>query len=330
LKIGTLVSELKDLLNAELGNTDSRSKAMITCYPGAGTRYTKHIDNGGIASNGRRLTTLLYLNKNWVEADGGKLSLYERGGKRLKMEVAPIANRVVLFWSDARVPHEVLPSEANRYTITTWFFDNVEWAEAKRIGLVPKKTDVVQEEDEDVDDDRGKEQHQQQQQAGDGNSSTTVEEGSGDTKKNQQQQQQQQQIAKVQPSLQFCPEDDLSAREPSAEHLTAVIPADISSISLNAAPSSSTSTLMMKMTSNISVTTSNVIVTIFLPSALKSLEGIALDCGENSLEVTSTEHSIVAPLAPLVVKLPLKVDSLSCKAKFSKRKGTLTATIAIA
>ena len=42
----------------------------MTCYP-PGSRYTKHVDNGGRMSNGRRLTTLLYLNEDWAPGDGG-------------------------------------------------------------------------------------------------------------------------------------------------------------------------------------------------------------------------------------------------------------------
>ena len=44
---------------------------MVTCYP-PGSRYTKHVDNGGRMSNGRRLTTLLYLNEDWAPGEAGK------------------------------------------------------------------------------------------------------------------------------------------------------------------------------------------------------------------------------------------------------------------
>lgn len=41
-------------------------------------------------------------------------------------DVEPLAGRLVLFWSDRRVPHEVLPAYKDRYCITVWFFDTIE------------------------------------------------------------------------------------------------------------------------------------------------------------------------------------------------------------
>jgi hypothetical protein len=41
-----------------------------------------------------------------------------------------VLGRVVLFWSDKRVPHEVLPTTVDRFTVTVWYFDGVEKAQA--------------------------------------------------------------------------------------------------------------------------------------------------------------------------------------------------------
>jgi hypothetical protein len=45
-----------------------RARAMLTCYPGGGARYIRHVDNGN--RNGRKLTAILYLNPHWKEGDG--------------------------------------------------------------------------------------------------------------------------------------------------------------------------------------------------------------------------------------------------------------------
>ena len=141
-KVSTLVSELKKYLPEELGGVEDRSRAMVTCYP-PGARYTKHVDNGGNTSNGRRLTTLFYLNEDWKAGDGGELAMYEQDDAvRCKVTVEPIADRLVLFWSDVRVPHEVLETHRERFTVTIWFFDEAEWQIARDRGVIPKPTDM--------------------------------------------------------------------------------------------------------------------------------------------------------------------------------------------
>lgn len=134
LKVSTLVEELKALLPAELEGVTERSRAMVTCYP-PGSRYTKHADNGGVASNGRRLTVLLYLNTDWAPGDGGELAIYDSKDTATTVRIIPpLGGRVVLFWSDKRVPHEVLESNKDRFTVTLWFFHAGELGEYKSKG----------------------------------------------------------------------------------------------------------------------------------------------------------------------------------------------------
>lgn len=109
---------------------NGRSKIMCTVYPGSGARYVAHYDNPN--SNGRKVTTILYLNEGWKESDGGVLRVQANGKSA---DVAPLFDRLLVFWSDKRCPHEVLPATGpDRFAVTIWFLDQTERDEAaKRI-----------------------------------------------------------------------------------------------------------------------------------------------------------------------------------------------------
>ncbi|XP_029026427.1 prolyl hydroxylase EGLN2 [Betta splendens] len=108
---------------------NGRTKAMVACYPGNGAGYVRHVDNPN--SDGRCITCIYYLNKNWdVEKQGGLLQIYPEG-KNVVANIEPLFDRLLIFWSDRRNPHEVKPAYATRYAITVWYFDAKERAEAK-------------------------------------------------------------------------------------------------------------------------------------------------------------------------------------------------------
>ena len=99
-----------------------RSKIMATVYPSNGSRYVAHYDNPD--RNGRKLTAIFYLNDGWKPGDGGTLRMKTRGKS---VDVAPLFNRLLVFWSDRRCPHEVLPATGrDRYAITIWYMDRNE------------------------------------------------------------------------------------------------------------------------------------------------------------------------------------------------------------
>ena len=110
-----------------------RSRAMIACYPAGGARYLRHIDNPD--GNGRILTFIYYLNPGWEPRHGGQLRLYPQHQGQAQQQaqprpgpahadVQPSADRLCVFWSDERVPHEVLPANARRWAISTWYMDS--------------------------------------------------------------------------------------------------------------------------------------------------------------------------------------------------------------
>lgn len=61
-----------------------------------------------------------YLNHNWKKGDGGELRIYNEDNKTVAAEIEPIGDRLVVFFSDKRVPHEVLPTNTERFAITHW------------------------------------------------------------------------------------------------------------------------------------------------------------------------------------------------------------------
>ncbi|XP_029302272.1 uncharacterized protein egln2 [Cottoperca gobio] len=134
--IGTLMAYIDEAVmhsaaNGQLGDCviNGRTKAMVACYPGNGAGYVRHVDNPN--GDGRCITCIYYLNKDWdVKKQGGLLQIYPEG-KNVVANIKPLFDRLLIFWSDRRNPHEVKPAYATRYAITVWYFDAKERAEAK-------------------------------------------------------------------------------------------------------------------------------------------------------------------------------------------------------
>ena len=82
--------------------------------PGAG--YARHRDRFR-DDDARVLSSVLYLNADWSEDDGGALRLHLPAGCH---DIAPRAGTLALFLS-AEIEHEVLPAARERLSIAGWF-----------------------------------------------------------------------------------------------------------------------------------------------------------------------------------------------------------------
>lgn len=68
----------------------------------------------------RVLSTVLYLNPDWQEGDGGELRLYDEEDVQVLETIAPQFGKLVLFLSE-KFPHEVLVAKRKRHSIAGWF-----------------------------------------------------------------------------------------------------------------------------------------------------------------------------------------------------------------
>ncbi len=147
-KVDTLIAQLGERVPL-LASIASRSKAMLACYPGGGARYVRHCDNScdagrGERCNGRRLTAIVYLNEGWAPLDGGELRVFAPYAPKEQpplADVQPLFDRLLLFFADYRVPHEVLPAHSERLAITLWYFDKAEYTRARQRGETADMTD---------------------------------------------------------------------------------------------------------------------------------------------------------------------------------------------
>ncbi len=84
-----------------------------------GDFYQKHLD-AFKGNPGRKLSTVFYLNTDWLPEDAGELVLYDGAGELELERVAPKGGRLAIFLSED-FPHEVLPAAKHRASIAGWF-----------------------------------------------------------------------------------------------------------------------------------------------------------------------------------------------------------------
>ena len=89
-----------------------------------GDFYQRHLDafkgNKLQPGSNRVLSTVFYMNPDWVKNDGGELLLYADEQVLPLLIVPPVFNGCMIFLSD-RFPHEVLASRCDRYSIAGWY-----------------------------------------------------------------------------------------------------------------------------------------------------------------------------------------------------------------
>jgi len=111
-------------------------RPMISHY-GPGAFFTKHADNycdrgRGSLCNDRLLTAIFYCTQTWRPEHGRQLRIYApevgdtaAGGESANVvisKIPPEPGRLVLFLSDLRCPHEVLPVlQGQRFAVTLWY-----------------------------------------------------------------------------------------------------------------------------------------------------------------------------------------------------------------
>ncbi|AHI99513.1 2OG-Fe(II) oxygenase [Vibrio parahaemolyticus] len=83
-----------------------------------GDFYQKHLDCFKGNEN-RRLTTVFYMNESWSEEDAGELVVYDLNDKEIAT-IPPRGGRLLVFLSE-QFPHEVLPTNSERFSIAGWF-----------------------------------------------------------------------------------------------------------------------------------------------------------------------------------------------------------------
>lgn len=113
----TLRQLIQDL-NEGLFLAINAAECHFACYE-PGSFYQKHRDRFR-ADNGRRLSLVFFLNKDWSEDAGGALVLYDEQDEALVLErIQPEFGTLVIFASE-RFPHEVLPTQRQRLSLTGW------------------------------------------------------------------------------------------------------------------------------------------------------------------------------------------------------------------
>lgn len=124
--VSTMMEVQDPSVQARLSQVTALSDPMFAAYPGRtsdNARYIRHVDNED-GRNGRLLTCVFYMNEGWNAAqDGGEIRIFDSDQRTVKADLAPHMNRLVVFFSDSTVPHEVRRARRDRNAVTIWYIN---------------------------------------------------------------------------------------------------------------------------------------------------------------------------------------------------------------
>ena len=80
-----------------------------------GAFYKKHIDQFK-SDESREFSMIIYLNEGWTVGDGGELKVFHQ----TSIQVISPKNKKCVFFKSNELPHEVLPTNVSRMSITGW------------------------------------------------------------------------------------------------------------------------------------------------------------------------------------------------------------------
>ncbi|MCB9990089.1 MAG: 2OG-Fe(II) oxygenase [Rhodospirillales bacterium] len=121
-----LMEKLRCDLNRDLFLGLFEYEAHYALYDPGGF-YKKHLDSLRGEKN-RIVSTVLYLNTEWTEDQGGQLVIYDPQSGQRQAEILPAGGTLVVFLSED-IPHEVIPASRERCSIAGWFRCNASTAE---------------------------------------------------------------------------------------------------------------------------------------------------------------------------------------------------------
>ncbi|TDF79892.1 2OG-Fe(II) oxygenase [Pseudomonas sp. H9] len=111
-----LMDSLRVALNRGLYLGLEDFECHFALYP-PGAFYRKHLDR--FRDDDRRtVSAVIYLNQDWLPEHGGQLRMSLKNGE--EHDVQPVGGCLVVFLS-GDIPHEVLPANRERLSVTGWF-----------------------------------------------------------------------------------------------------------------------------------------------------------------------------------------------------------------